>query len=743
MVQINIGAGQNLQSAVDTAPAGSILALEAGATFLGPIVLPPDKPLTLQSSRFSELAPDKRVSPDDAGKMPKLIAPVGDRVIKTKARARECRLLGLEVTHDPTTDIHTLIALGDGDQTVLEDIPHTLTLDRMFIHGHADRASVRGIALNSAKTDILNTYISDIHSADVDSQAICGWAGPGPFRIINGYCEAAGENIMFGGADPKIAGLIPSDIEIRRCHVFKPLTWKVGHPTYAGRDWSIKNLFETKNARRLVVEGNVFENNWTDSQAGSGIVIKCNNQDSTAPWSVTEDLLFQHNIVISEAGLNMLLIENPPKVSAIGKRLYYRNNLFIVDRLAFQGPNSGEDVRIEHNTWIIKDGNIFVMYGRVTKGLKFNNNLGDYSGFGIRGDGEGVGANVPEGAATFNAYSPGTWTAEGNVIARANIGLYPPKNFYPPTWAEVKLGPDFKLAADSPYKGKATDGKDPGCDMDALLAAQQGTSEPPPPPDPVPVVTLTSPRNGETVSGQITVTATVTNAPIGDVYLLVDEATSGHLTAAPYEFKLDTSKLADGSHSIWVRAWNQTGQAGDGKINVTVKNVVVVPDPIPQGSRVQVIKRTDVHEAPSASSVVKSVAEIGEFGFTLSDLQLDPVSGSTFVQVDFIVGIDGFVLAQALKVDVSPPPQCLISAPASVSIPRNGTGVISVTLQNLSGPTVVNVLGSDGQVTVSPLSWNAGPTSTVKQFQIKVKKQSRTITFSSGCGIAVVKVNVS
>ncbi len=657
---ITVTAGQNLQAAIDTAPSGSILALEAGATFIGPITLPPDKPLTLQSSRLSELAPDKRVSPDDAGKMPKLIAPVGDRAIKTSSRARECKLLGLEVTHDPATDIHTLIALGNGDQTVLEDIPHTLTLDRMFIHGHVDRASVRGIALNSGKTDILNTYISDIHSADVDSQAICGWAGPGPFRILDGYFEAAGENIMFGGADPKIAGLIPSDIEIRRNHVFKPLTWKVGHPTYAGRDWSIKNLFETKNARRLIVEGNKFENNWTDSQAGSGIVIKCNNQDSTAPWSVTEDLLFQYNTVISEAGLNLLMIENLPKLSAIGKRNYFRHNLFIVDRLVFQGPVSGEDIEIEHNTWIIKRGQVFEMYGAPTVDLKFNNNLGWRAEYGVRSDNG-------EGTAAFQKYAI-EWQALGNVIAGADAARYPSGNSFPATMAEVKLGPDFKLAADSPYKGKATDGKDPGCDMNALLAAQQGTSELPPPPDPVPVVTLTSPRNGETVSGQIAVTAAVTNASVGDVYLLVDEVTSGHATAAPYEFKMDTSKLADGVHSLWVRAWNLTGQAGDSaRINVTVKNVV------------------------------------------------DP-----------------------------PPPQCSIFAkPESISIPRNGTGVISVTLQNLGGPTEVRAIVPDGQVTVSPLSWNAGPTSTVKQFQVRVKKQSRTITFSSGCGVAVVKVNVT
>jgi hypothetical protein len=77
-----------------------------------------------------------------------------------------------------------------------------------------------------------------------------------------------------------------------------------------------------------------------------------------------------------------------------------------------------------------------------------------------------------------------------------------------------------------------------------------------------------------------------------------------------------------------------------------------------------------------------------------------------------------------------------------VSIRRNSTGTIAVTLQDLSGPTEVRVTGSDGQVTVSPLVWSAGPTSTVKQFSVKVKRQSRTITFQSTCGVVAVRVNV-
>ena len=60
------------------------------------------------------------------------------------------------------------------------------------------------IALNSGDTQIINSYISDIKGEWLDTQAIAGWNGPGPFLIENNHIEAAAENIMFGGSDPAI-----------------------------------------------------------------------------------------------------------------------------------------------------------------------------------------------------------------------------------------------------------------------------------------------------------------------------------------------------------------------------------------------------------------------------------------------------------------------------------------------------------------------------------------------------------
>ena len=76
------------------------------------------------------------------------------------------------------------------------------------------------------RMDVLDSYISDIKAVSLDSQAIAGYNGAGPFRIINNYLEAAGENIMFGGADPAVTNLVPTGIEIRRNHLYKPLSWR-------------------------------------------------------------------------------------------------------------------------------------------------------------------------------------------------------------------------------------------------------------------------------------------------------------------------------------------------------------------------------------------------------------------------------------------------------------------------------------------------------------------------------------
>jgi hypothetical protein len=102
----------------------------------------------------------------------------------------------------------------------------------------------------------------------------------GPYKIVNNFLESAGENILFGGGH---STMTPADIEIRRNHMFKPLTWKQGNPGFVGgRDGNpfiVKNLFELKNAQRVLFEANVLENTWGGfTQKGFAILLTPKNQ---------------------------------------------------------------------------------------------------------------------------------------------------------------------------------------------------------------------------------------------------------------------------------------------------------------------------------------------------------------------------------------------------------------------------------------------------------------------------------
>jgi len=92
----------------------------------------------------------------------------------------------------------------------------------------------------------------------------------------------------------------------------------------------VKNLFELKNAERVDVSGNVFENNWTSSQDGSAILITPRNQNGTAPWSVVRDVTFDSNIIRNVGrGFNIIGDDNL-QTSQQTERIAITNNILQV-----------------------------------------------------------------------------------------------------------------------------------------------------------------------------------------------------------------------------------------------------------------------------------------------------------------------------------------------------------------------------------------------------------------------------
>ncbi|MBK7599305.1 MAG: hypothetical protein IPJ07_12600 [Acidobacteria bacterium] len=477
---IAVSAGGDFQAALDQAQPGDIITLQAGATYVGTFTLPVKTGanwIVIRSSAPESALPPPgtRITPAYAGVLPKIVTSNVEAALDTADGAHHYRFIGVEFTATPSAPFtYNMINLG-GEQSTLAQTPHHLILDRVYIHGRPDFTLRRGIALNSASTAIIDSYISDCHEVGIDSQAIGGWNGPGPFKIVNNYLEGAGENIIFGGADPSIPNLVPSDIEFRRNYCFKPLSWRIEDPSYAGIPWGVKNLFELKNAQRVWIDGNIFEHNWTYGQNGIAILFTVRNQDGTAPWSVVQDVTFTNNIVRRTAsGVNILGDDNN-NVSLRTRRIRVANNLFDeVDGqrwsgggIVFQIVRGPQDITIENNT-TFQDGSIIAVDDIASPGLIFRNNITPHNEYGIKGD------NRESGNDTITTYFADSIFRK-NALIGAQSKDYPADNFFPVSFAQVGFidfaAGNYRLASTSPYKNAGTDGKDIGCDIDTLNAA--------------------------------------------------------------------------------------------------------------------------------------------------------------------------------------------------------------------------------------------------------------------------------
>jgi hypothetical protein len=482
---IKVREGDDLQRALDAARPGDTLLLAAGASFVGPFTLPRKEGedwITIRTAApDSSLPPEGgRVTPAHAPALPKLLAPgQGQPAVQTAPGAHHYRLVGLEVRpKDAEAFVYDLVRLGDGsgEQDTPAEVPHHLVLDRCLITAYPSQDLRRGVALNSAATDVLGCHVAGIKSAGYDSQAVGGWNGPGPFRIVNNYLEAAGENLLFGGARPGVPGLVPSDIEVRRNHLSKPLSWRPGAPGYDGRRWLVKALLEIKSARRVLISENVMEYQWGDVASGYAALNLTVRGDS-GPQATIEDVEISRNVIRHAAVAVNILGRDTEAPSVRGRGLRIAHNLF--DDISGRRWNDGgyfikisgmENVTVDHNT-VLHDNNVILAYGDPNPGFRMTNNVLAHNSYGVLGQGTGT------GRPTLERYFPGA-VFRRNVLAGADAALYPPDNFYPPrldgvVFADPAAG-DYRLRAGSPYKARATDGTDVGCDIGAAAETVRG-----------------------------------------------------------------------------------------------------------------------------------------------------------------------------------------------------------------------------------------------------------------------------
>jgi len=460
---IRVPAGGNLQEAVNRAKSGDIIEVQAGAAY-NEIILP-NKPLTdfitIQSSAISKLPENSRVTPKQLNLLAKIITRGGGKpAVSAENGAHHYRLRGIEFVPATADYIYNLVLFG-ANETKVADVPHDLEIDRCYFHPSKSGVVRRGLALNSANTTVKNSYFEGFAFPQEETQGICGWTGTKNVKILNNYIEGGAENVMFGGAPPAGAELIPMDIEVSGNHFNKPAEWK--------NKVALKCLFELKNAKRVQIVGNYFENAWD----GSAFRLTVRSEDGKAPFNTIEDVLVKDNVIDGAGeGINILGKDDyyeGRKDGAAGqtlKRLTITNNLFLnigTEQLGGSGYfvqiADGEEILIANNT-SFNEGNIATFHAALPKKLVIRDNIIGHGEYGVHG------FNDLKSPAAQRIFQNNVFINNKNLSQ--NYSSFPPGNYL---MSLQSIGfvnnalNDFRLNPNSKLKGKAQNGRDIGSNL--------------------------------------------------------------------------------------------------------------------------------------------------------------------------------------------------------------------------------------------------------------------------------------
>lgn len=325
--QIRVSAKTDLAAAIENAKCGDTLLLTAGTSF-DVHELPSKKCDDQHYITVRTDTPDSKLPPEGArispawggvaslpGRPPfaqppggpaKLLATLVVRRPSGASVGDHIRFIGIEWTTPADADTGRIVTAEHGDHVIF---------DRNWIHPAEGKEVAHGVGLLDGANfvGVINSYINGMYCISragkcTDATGVGGGKGDEQIhtlKIYNNFIESAGENILFGGS---AATKVPTDIEIRRNHLFRPMLWKEGEPGYApgasGMPYIVKNNFELKSAIRVLFEANLLENTWGGfSQTGFSILLTPRNQSGQCPVCRVNDVTIRFNRVRNVTGV--------------------------------------------------------------------------------------------------------------------------------------------------------------------------------------------------------------------------------------------------------------------------------------------------------------------------------------------------------------------------------------------------------------------------------------------------------
>ena len=444
----------------------------------------------------------------------------GTRAITMSANSAYIRFIGLEISRSSGSGINSqLVNMNAGG------INHII-FDRVWGHGNTTDETTRFASMNrTSYFALIDSTLTDFWCVSVigactDAQAISGGANSNvadadnTWKIVNNFLEGAAETIELGGGS---AALIPTGIEIRLNHMFKPLTWNPADPSYnggvGGHAFIVKNLWETKNSDRVLLEANVFENVWAGfSQKGNAVTLTPKNQSGGAginlcpSCQVTNTTIRYNKIHTSMQPFQIANIGNDNGAFATAGNSYsihdnvadnqgyatcYRcatstSTIELIEAISVPSSFILHDVSLDHNTIVYAGGGInpAALLGlsgaQSSSGLEmfnigFTNNLTITRAGTQNSTGSVITTNCAYGTAAGAATVNACWnpqTLGGNAFVANGTIPWPGTNCtaetsYSGIFVDYATG-DYHVKPTSACSLTGTDGRDPGANIDLV-----------------------------------------------------------------------------------------------------------------------------------------------------------------------------------------------------------------------------------------------------------------------------------
>ena len=323
-----------------------------------------------------------------------------------------------------SADRCTLAEVGEFDATDPAAQPTGVKLDDLVLEG--GWLTKHALAIHGG-VHVLRLTIVEVGLEGVETHGVWVLNTPGNVLVEDSHIEAAGIGFFIGGDSFRI-GQVPDGVTLRNTLLLKPDAWRP-------LGYTVKNGYEAKAGKNLLVEYCTLDGCWADGQDGKVVNVKAEDQYGQNPFVSVEHFVFRRNTIRRCAGgIGLGGPENYPNAGM--RDVVIAENVCEIDKNIMGDRNTAgsgralqivgpvDDLAVQSNTFNCNGSSWAYTTAGQSQGAQFMDNVANHGSYGFTGD------NVsPKSSAVdcLARYYPGAlWEGNTVYVQAGKTHTYPP-----------------------------------------------------------------------------------------------------------------------------------------------------------------------------------------------------------------------------------------------------------------------------------------------------------------------------